>query len=67
MVLKKTFESPLDSKIKPVNPNGNQQWVFIARSDPEAEAPIWPPDAERQLTGKDPDGGKDSGEGSNRG
>ena len=66
-MLKKTFESPLDSKIKPVNPNGNQQWVFIARSDPEAEAPIWPPDAERQLTGKDPDGGKDSGEGSNRG
>ena len=61
------LESLLDSKIKPVNPNGNQQWIFIGGTDPEAEAPIWPPDKKRQLTGKDPDGGKDSGEGSNRG
>ena len=47
VVLEKTFESPLDSKeIKPVNPKGNQSWVFIGRTDAEAEAPIlWPPDA----------------------
>ena len=50
----KTLESPLDSKeIKPVNPKGNQHWVFIRRTDAEAEAPIlWPPDAKSQLTGK---------------
>ena len=55
----KTFESPLDSKeIKPVNPEGNQSWIFIGRTD--AEVPIlWPPDAKSQLIGKDPDTGKD--------
>ena len=53
------LESPVNSrKIKPVNPKGNQPWTFIGRTD--AEAPIlWPPDAKRQLTGKDPDIGKD--------
>ena len=46
--------------IKPVNPKGNQPWIFIRRTDAEAEAPIlWPPDAENQLIGKDPDAGKD--------
>ena len=58
VVLEKTFESPLDSKeIKPVNPSGNQPWIFIGRTD--AEAPIlWPPDVNNQLIGKDPDAGK---------
>ena len=60
MVLEKTLESPLDSKIKPVNPNGNQPWIFIGRADAEAEAPIlWPPDAKSWIIGKDPDAGKD--------
>ena len=51
----------LDCKeVKPVNPKGNQPWIFIRRTDAEAEAPIfWPPDAKNQLTGKDPDAGKD--------
>ena len=51
----------LDSKeIKPVNPKGNQSWIFIGRADAEAEAPIlWPPGAKSQLIGKDPDAGKD--------
>ena len=55
------FESPLDCKeIKPVNPNGNQSWIFIGRTDTEAEAPIlWPSDTKNLLTGKDPDTGKD--------
>ena len=59
VVLEKTLESPLDSKeIKPVNPKGNQSWIFIGRTD--AEAPIlWPPDAKNWLIGKDPDAGKD--------
>ena len=58
VVLEKTLESPLDSKIKPVNPNGNQLWIFTGRTD--AEAPIlWPPDVTSWLTGKDPDAGKD--------
>ena len=63
MVLEKTLESPLDSKeIKPVNPKGNQSWMFIGRTDAEAEAPIhWPPDTKSQLIGKDPDAGKDWG------
>ena len=54
-------ESPLDSKeIKPVNPKGNQSWIFIGRTDAEAEAPIlWPPDAKNWLIGKDPDAEKD--------
>ena len=64
MVLEKTLESPLDCKeIKPVNPKGNQSSIFIRRTDPEAEAPIsWPPDVKSQLTGKDPDAGKDWGQ-----
>ena len=55
MVLEKTFESPLDSmEIEPVNPKGNQLWIFIGRTDDEAEAPIlWPPDAKSWLTAKD--------------
>ena len=50
----------MDSKdIKPVNPKGNQSWIFIGRTDAEAEAPIlWPPDAQNWLIGKDPDAGK---------
>ena len=61
MVLEKTLESPLDSKeIKPVNLKGNQSWIFIGRTDTEAETPIlWPPDAKNWLIGKDPDAGKD--------
>ena len=61
MVLKKTLESPLDCKeTQPVNPKGNQSWIFIGRTDAEAEAPIlWPPDAKSWLIGKDPDAGKD--------
>ena len=60
-MLEKTLESPLDSKeIKPVNPKGNQSWIFIGRTDDEAEAPIfWPSDAKSLLIGKDPDAGKD--------
>ena len=59
--VEKTLESPLDNKeMKPVNPKGNQPWIFIGRTDAEAEAPIlWPPDAKNRLTGKDPDAGKD--------
>ena len=62
--LKKTVESPLDNKeIKPVNPKGNQPWLFIGRIDAEAEDPIlWPPDAKSGLIGKDPDAGKDWGQ-----
>ena len=61
VVLEKTLESPLDyKKIKPVNPKGNQPWIFIGRTDAEAEAPIvWPPDVKSRLTRKDPDAGKD--------
>ena len=60
MVLEKTLESPLDCKIKPVNPKGNQSWTFIAGTDAEAEAPIfWPPVPKSWLTGKDPEAGKD--------
>ena len=56
-LLEKTLESPLDSKIKPVNPKGNQPW--LGRTDAETEAPIlWPPEAKSQLTGKDPDAAK---------
>ena len=57
----KTLESPLDSKeIKPVNPKGNQPWIFIGMTDAEAKAPIlWPPDAKSWLIGKDSDAGKD--------
>ena len=60
VVLEKTLESPLDCKIKPVHPKGNQSWIFIGRTDTKAESPIlWPPDAKKWLTGKDPDTGKD--------
>ena len=59
VVLEKTL-SPWDCKvIKPVNPKGNQPWIFIGRTDTEAEAPIlWPPDMKHRLIGKDPDAGK---------
>ena len=61
VVLEKTLESPLDCKeIKPVNPKGNQPWIFIGRTDAEAEAPIlWPPYSKSQLIRKDPDAGED--------
>ena len=63
-MLEKTFDSPLDCKeIKPVNPKEIQPWLFIGRSDVEAEASIlWPPDAKSQLIGKDPDAGEDWGQ-----
>ena len=61
MVLEKTLESLLDYKeVQPVPPKGDQSWVFIGRTDVEAETPIlWPPDAKSWLIGKDPDTGKD--------
>ena len=61
VVLEKTLESPLDCKdIKPVHPKRNQFWIFIGRTDAEAEAPIfWPPDAKNWLIRKDPEAGKD--------
>ena len=64
VVLEKILESPLDWKeIKPVNPKGNQPWIFIAGTDAEAEALIlWPHDVKNWLTGKDPDAGKDWGQ-----
>ena len=60
VMLEKTLENPLDCKeIQPVHPKGNQSWIFIGRTDAEAEAPIlWPPDAKNWLIGKDPDAGK---------
>ena len=64
VVLEKTLKSHLYIKeIKPVNPKGNQPWVFIGKTDAEAEAPIlWPPDAKSWLIGKDSDAGKDWGQ-----
>ena len=64
VVLEKILESPLDCKeIQPVNPKGNQPLIFIGRTDAEAEAPtLWPADVKSQLTGKDPDAGKDRGQ-----
>ena len=61
VVLEKTLESPLDCKeIQLVNPKGNQSWIFIGRTDAEAEVPIlWPPDVKNWLIGKDPDAKKD--------
>ena len=61
VVLEKTLESPLDcQEIQPVHPKGDQSWVFIGRTDVEAETSIlWPPDTKSWLTGKDPDAGKD--------
>ena len=63
VVLEKTLESPLDCKeIQPVHPKGDQSWVFIGRTDVEAETPIlWPPDVKSWLIGKDSDAGKDWG------
>ena len=60
-MFEKTLESPLNCKeIQPVHLKGNQPYIFIGRTDAEAEAPIlWPPDAKSQLPGKDPDAGKD--------
>ena len=59
-----SFESPLDCKeIQPVHPKGDQSWVFIGRTDAEAETPIlWPPHAKSWLIGKDPDAGRDWGQ-----
>ena len=73
MVLEKSLESSLDCKeIQPVNPKGNQAWIFLRRPDAEAEAStlwppdaeaeastLWPPDAKNRLIGKYPDAGKD--------
>ena len=60
-VVLKTLESPLDCKEhQPVHPKGNQSWIFIGRTDSQAETPIlWPIDAKSWLTGKDPDAGQD--------
>ena len=77
VALEKTLESPLDNKeIKPVNPKANQPWIFIGRTDAEAEGPIlWPSDAKSWLAGKRPwcwerlktgEEGRTGGEGSNR-
>ena len=64
VVLEKTLESPLDCKeIQTVHPKGDQSWVFIGRTDVEAETPIlWPPHAKTWLIGKDPDAGRDWGQ-----
>ena len=61
VVLEKTLASPLDCKeIQPAHPKGDQSWVFIRRTDVEAETPIlWPPDVKNWITGKDPYAGKD--------
>ena len=61
VVFKKTLESPLGCKeIQPVNPKGNQSWIFIGSTDAEAETPIlWPPDTKNWLLGKNPNAGKD--------
>ena len=72
VVLEKTLESPLDSKeIQPVHPKGNQSWIFIGRTDVEAETPmLWPPAVKNWLIWKDPDAGKHCwrwGERDNRG
>ena len=60
-VLEKILESPLDcEEIKPVHPKENQSWLFIGRTDAEAETPVlWPPDTESWLIWKDSDAGKD--------
>ena len=64
VVLEKTLESPLDYKeIQPVHPKRDQSWMFIGRTDVEAETPkLWPPDAKSWLIWKDPDAGKDRGQ-----
>ena len=72
VVLEKTLESLLDCKeIQPIHPKGNEPWIFIGRTDAEAETLVlWPPDAKNWLIGKDPDAGerlKEGGEGDDRG
>ena len=64
MVLEKTLESLLGCKeIQPVHPKGDQSWVFIGRTDAEAETPkLWPPHVKSCLIGKDPDAGRDWGQ-----
>ena len=64
VVLEKSLENPLDSnEIKPVNPKGNQPWIFSGRINGKAEVPIlWPPDVKSQFFGKDSDAGKDWGQ-----
>ena len=64
VLLEKTLESPLDCKeIQPTHPKGDQSWVFIGRTDAEAETPIlWPPHVKSWLIGKDPDAGRDWGQ-----
>ena len=65
VVLEKTLESPLDwKKIQPVHPKGDQSWVFLGRTDVEAETPtiLWPPHGKSWLIGKDPNAGKDWGQ-----
>ena len=64
VVLEKTLESPLDcKKIQPIHPKGNQSWIFIGRTDAEAETPVlWPPEVKSWLIGKDPAAGKDRGQ-----
>ena len=63
VVLEKTLESPLDLEIQPVNPKGNQSWIFIGRTDAKAETPVlWPPHAKSWLTGKDSGAGRDWGQ-----
>ena len=61
VVLEKTLKNPLDCReIQPVHPKGDQSWIFIGRTDAEAETPVlWPPEAKIWLIGKDPDAGKD--------
>ena len=67
MVLEKTLENPLEiqgiqgiQEIQPAHPKGNQSWIYIGRTNAEAETPIlWPPDVKNWLIGKDPDAGKD--------
>ena len=61
VVLEKTLETPLDCKnIQPIHPKANQPWIFLGKTDAEAETPIlWPPDEKNGLIGKDPDAGKD--------
>ena len=63
-MLEKTLESPLDcEEIQPVHPKGDQSWVFIGRTDAEAETPIlWPPHAKSRLIGEDRDSGRDWGQ-----
>ena len=64
MVSEKSLESPLDcEEIQPVHPKGDQSWIFIERTDAEAETPLlWPSDTKSRLIWKDPDAGKDWGQ-----